>query len=626
MAKRYIFQMRRGTAAQWAANNSIIPMAGEIVIEIDETNSYHKLKIGDGVHAYADLAYLMAGDEVVTQVLTKALPRVVTVELTTNWIQNAEGKYSQTITLDNITSCSRLDLQPDTSMIAEFKEHNLIFTTENINGTITVYSLGDMPLKSYTMQATIIETDAECEKIVGMPVGVPGTHVDMTYSSTSTNPQSGVAVAEAIAENKQYIDAQVETITSGKLKREVVAELPNIEVASENTLYMVGPKEDDTYDEYMFVAGKFELIGTTSVDLSGYVTIDNLETSIDDAIAEAKANGEFNGMSITVSEVIQNNNSGEYSEVKFSDGKSVQIKNGEDGNNGGYYIPSVIQTADTAQFSFEPSSADMPTIESAQIILPKGEAGYTPVRGTDYWTEADVAEIQAYIDENASTTPTPSVISVAGRTGDVTLSKDDVGLGNVDNTSDLEKPISTATQEAIDAVEAIATTTSADLYTHEILPNPHGVDKEAIGLGNVDNTSDTNKPVSEPTKTYISETVPDLISATMSSLGAVRIERKIHTGNGKFGMDNPCSVTFDNGTPVVVMISPEGSGLEYYWGVIFGNKGFVFETKASNSSPGFCITASVSGNTISWYAGENQSQYIQMNKNQETYNVIGFIL
>lgn len=29
----------------------------------------------------------------------------------------------------------------------------------------------------------------------------------------------------------------------------------------------------------------------------------------------------------------------------------------------------------------------------------KGEAGYTPVRGTDYWTDEDKAEIKAYVDE-----------------------------------------------------------------------------------------------------------------------------------------------------------------------------------------------------------------------------------
>ena len=58
------------------------------------------------------------------------------------------------------------------------------------------------------------------------------------------------------------------------------------------------------------------------------------------------------------------------------------------------------------------------------------------------------------INESINNTHTHEVIypinSVAGRTGDVVLTKSDVGLSNVDNTSDLDKPISTATQTALD--------------------------------------------------------------------------------------------------------------------------------------------------------------------------------
>ena len=42
------------------------------------------------------------------------------------------------------------------------------------------------------------------------------------------------------------------------------------------------------------------------------------------------------------------------------------------------------------------------------------------------------------------------VASVAGKTGVVTLIKSDVGLSNVDNTPDVQKPISVATQQALD--------------------------------------------------------------------------------------------------------------------------------------------------------------------------------
>ncbi len=45
---------------------------------------------------------------------------------------------------------------------------------------------------------------------------------------------------------------------------------------------------------------------------------------------------------------------------------------------------------------------------------------------------------------------TDAVTSVAGRVGEVVLTKGDVGLSNVDNTSDVDKPVSTATQTALD--------------------------------------------------------------------------------------------------------------------------------------------------------------------------------
>ena len=51
--------------------------------------------------------------------------------------------------------------------------------------------------------------------------------------------------------------------------------------------------------------------------------------------------------------------------------------------------------------------------------------------------------------------PTDVVQSVAGKTGAVTLLKADVGLGSVDNTSDANKPVSTAQAAAIATATAI---------------------------------------------------------------------------------------------------------------------------------------------------------------------------
>lgn len=59
-------------------------------------------------------------------------------------------------------------------------------------------------------------------------------------------------------------------------------------------------------------------------------------------------------------------------------------------------------------------------------------------------------KIGSGLTAQADGTTSANVTSVAGKSGAVTLDKDDVGLGNVDNTADADKPISTATQAALD--------------------------------------------------------------------------------------------------------------------------------------------------------------------------------
>ena len=69
---------------------------------------------------------------------------------------------------------------------------------------------------------------------------------------------------------------------------------------------------------------------------------------------------------------------------------------GMPGEDGGYYIPSV----DTSgNLSWTASKTGMASVQSANIKGPKGDpgaAGYTPVKGTDYWT---AAERQAMIND-----------------------------------------------------------------------------------------------------------------------------------------------------------------------------------------------------------------------------------
>lgn len=85
---------------------------------------------------------------------------------------------------------------------------------------------------------------------------------------------------------------------------------------------------------------------------------------------------------------------------------------------------------------------------------------------------------------------------------DVTVSKNDVGLGNVDNTSDANKPVSTAQQTALDKKVDKTTTINGHALSGNVT-----VTKADVGLGNVDNTSDLNKPISTATQTALNKKV-----------------------------------------------------------------------------------------------------------------------
>ena len=190
MAKKYIYQHRRATTEEWERKkDEIVPYVGELVIEICD-NKFHKLKIGDGEHKYSELKYLMAGDEVVTQ----ALPRTVTVTLDKDsWTQVTSasdpnfGYYGQTVSISDSTNYSKLDLQPDADMLSEFKDLDLVFVTENQNGTIKVYSIGETPTKTYVMQAIVTETNpvVGVDKIIGATVGTPVILSEKNYATES---------------------------------------------------------------------------------------------------------------------------------------------------------------------------------------------------------------------------------------------------------------------------------------------------------------------------------------------------------------------------------------------------------------------------------------------------------
>ncbi|MBQ0010202.1 MAG: collagen-like protein [Ruminococcus sp.] len=95
------------------------------------------------------------------------------------------------------------------------------------------------------------------------------------------------------------------------------------------------------------------------------------------------------------------------------------------------------------------------------------------------------------------------VTDINGRSGSVTLSKTDVGLGAVDNTPDLEKPISASTQAAFDAIDDLIPSTAT---TVNPLATEHFVREAAAGATGHYSVSVTDNPAFASDDAFITVT------------------------------------------------------------------------------------------------------------------------
>lgn len=141
-------------------------------------------------------------------------------------------------------------------------------------------------------------------------------------------------------------------------------------------------------------------------------------------------------------------------------------------------------------------------------------------------------------DFNAAAAAVAPVQSVNGATGTVNLTKSDIGLGNAENTTDANKPVSTATQTALDlkanlanptftgvpvAPTAAANTNTTQLATTEFVTRAKRSDRVsvldygAVGNGVTDDTAAFTAAIATGKTVY----VPALAS------GSYRIQSKI---------------------------------------------------------------------------------------------------
>jgi hypothetical protein len=178
-------------------------------------------------------------------------------------------------------------------------------------------------------------------------------------------------------------------------------------------------------------------------------------------------------------------------------------------------------TALTSGLAGKQSAGDYAT----NSALTSGLAGKQDVG--DYVTQDDL-DTKQDVGDYATNTALALKAPLASPTFTGTVSgvtKSMVGLGNVDNTADTAKPVSSAQLTALNLKANIASPTFTGTVS--------GISKAMVGLANVDNTSDAAKPVSTATQTALDGKAATSHTHTIANVTGLQtaLDGKQATGN-----------------------------------------------------------------------------------------------
>ncbi len=188
-------------------------------------------------------------------------------------------------------------------------------------------------------------TNAEKEKLEGIEIGAN----KITKVSQLTNDENFKT------------EAEIQTLinNSTKLKKEIVTSLPSD--GKEDVIYLLKNKNDTNnfYTEYMWIGGKWEIIGDTKVDLSGYAKKSDIKTKLSELIDDE------NHQTVTNEEKQKLNN------IKLSRAATFIIANYDSSENSKVGADYVIQESECAAEIINSFVNKLP-VYGGKILLTEG--------------------------------------------------------------------------------------------------------------------------------------------------------------------------------------------------------------------------------------------------------------
>ena len=260
--------------------------------------------------------------------------------------------------------------------------------------------------KAYTDTVAEGKADVEHTHEIADVTGLQ-TALDGKAAKATTLAGYGITDAYTKGETDSAIAAAV--AAAPHLKRSIVEELPEVEEADANTIYMVGTgagSEDSAYEEYMVINGAFEKIGSSKVDLTNYAE----KTYVDAAKQEA--------ISTAATDATQKANTAEQNAKIYADGLIAGL-DVEDSAVEGQYVSAVAEVDGKIQVT----RAQLP---AKPVIIEGATNGTISVDGQDVAVHG--------LKSAAYTDATDYATAAQGALADSALQKEDIVTGSANGT------------------------------------------------------------------------------------------------------------------------------------------------------------------------------------------------
>jgi hypothetical protein len=461
-------QARRGLAAQWTSSNPTLS-AGEFGFETDTL----KLKIGNGSTVWTSLAYTGLTPTEISAAISAAVAGVIDLAPgTLDTLNELAAAINDDPTFFNTISTALGTKQDKVTGVSDTEIGYLDGVTSAIQTQINA--------KANSADIAEAAQDAVATAIAA------GTHSNITITYDDETNKFTFAAENGVA------DSTTDNLTEGSTNK-----------------YFTDERAQDAVGNAVGTGLTYtDSTGAISPDLTYLVDKTTAQTLTNKTLTSPKINEDV-ALTATATELnVLDGITSSTAELNILDGVTATTTelNYVDG------VTSAIQTQLNAKAPLEsPALTGTPTAPTATAGTNTTQVATTAFVSTAVSNIIDSApgaldtlnELAAAINDDASFAATVTTalgtkapINNPTFTGTVAgITKTMVGLGNVDNTSDANKPVSSATQ--------ILLNLKASLESPTFTGTVAGVTKAHVGLGNADNTSDANKPISSATQTAL---------------------------------------------------------------------------------------------------------------------------